>query len=206
MHLTLRATLAGALAVAALVGPRALAADHNEASGAVADHVADIDDVYAWHTADGKLVAIVTFGGPGGEAVAPPADFDADLLYAIQLDNDGDFVADQTVWVRFGQDATGAWGVQFEGIPGGSGTVSGPVGAAIDAGNGLQAMAGVFDDPFFFDVTGLTDTLATATVSFQSTRDGFAGRNVNAIVVQMDTAAATASSNVVRLWATSSRK
>lgn len=203
MTVTLRATLLGALASVA-VGARA--ADHNEAPGAIADHVADIDDVYAWHTADGKLVAIVTFGGPGGMPVAPPDAFDAGVLYGIHLDRDGDFVADQDVWVRFGQNAAGQWGVQFEGIPGGSGTVSGAVGAAVDAGNGLQAMAGTFDDPFFFDLTGLQDTLATGAVGFQSTRDSFAGRNVNAIVVQMDTAAATASNPVVRLWATTGRK
>jgi hypothetical protein len=204
MHHTLRATLLGA--VAASWGGVAVAADHNEAPGVVADHVADIDDVYAWHTADGKLVAIVTFAGPGGLPVAPPDAFDAGVLYGIHLDNSGDNLPDQSVWVRFGQNAAGAWGVQFEGIPGATGTVSGPVGSAIDAGNGLQAMVGVFDDPFFFDLTGLTDTLATGAVSFQSTRDSFAGRNVNAIVVQMDTAAATASNNHVRLWATSSRK
>ena len=203
MHHTLRATLSVALGLASAA---ALAADHNEAPGVTADHVADIDDVYAWHTTDGKLVAVVTFGGPGGLPVAPPDALDAGVLYGIHLDNTGDFLPDQTVWVRFGQNGAGQWGVQFEGIPGASGTVSGPVGAAIDAGNGLQAMVGVFDDPFFFDLTGLTDTLATGTVSFQSTRDSFAGRNVNAIVVEMDTASATAANDVVRLWATSSRK
>jgi hypothetical protein len=206
MHHTLRATLLGALAASSAVGVGAFAADHREAPAATADVVADIDDVYSWHTADGKLVAIVTFGGPGAASANAPNALDANVLYGIHLDNDGDFIADQDVWVRFGQNAAGAWGVQFENIPGSTGTVSGAVGAAVDAGNGLQAIAGVYDDPFFFDFTGLTDTLNTGAVSFDATRDSFAGRNVNAIVVQMDTAAATGSNPVVRLWATSSRK
>lgn len=183
----------------------ARAADHNEAPGVLADRIADIDDVYAWHTNDGKVIVIVTFGGVGGDPVAPPNAFDADLLYGIHLDNDGDLVPDQDIWVRFGQDAYGAWGVQFEGIPGGTGTVSGAVNTTIDAGNGLRAAAGVYDDPFFFDLTGLQDTLATATVSFDSTRDSFAGKNTNAIIVEMDTVAAT-SNSLVRIWSTSGRK
>jgi hypothetical protein len=199
--------LAGTATIVAVGASLALAADHNEATGTMADEIADIDDVYTWATTDGKLAVIVTFGGPGAEDPAgPPGAFDADVLYTIHLDNDGDYVADQDVLVRFGEDALGDWGVQFEGIPGGSGTVSGAVQTTIDAGNGLSATAGVFDDPFFFDFTGLGATLATGTLSFDATRDSFAGKNVNAIVIQMDLIAATASTPIVHVWATSGRK
>lgn len=183
----------------------ALAADHNEATGVKADGSADIDDVYAWHTADGKIVAVVTFAGQGGDPAGPPDPYDADLLFGIHVDNTGDYVSDADVWVRFGQDGSGLWGVQFEGIPGGAAVTSGAVGATLDAGNGLRAQAGVFDDPFFFDLTGLNDTLATAAVSFQSTRDVFAGKNVNAIVLEMSTSAVTGTAPL-HLWATSARK
>jgi hypothetical protein len=184
----------------------AVAADHNEADGTKADEIADIDDVYVWETADDKIVAVVTFGGPGADPAAPPGALDADVLYTISLDNDGDYVSDHDILVRFAEDSLGDWGVQFENVPGSTGTVSGAVGTEISVGAGLTATAGVFDDPFFFDFTGLTDTLATGAVSFDSTRDSFAGKNVNAIVVQMDAAAATNSNDVVRVWATTSRK
>lgn len=193
-----------ALALGALAAP-AIAADHNESTGVKADGPADIDDVYAWHTADGKVVAIVTFAGQGGDPVGPPDPYDANLLFTISVDNNGDYVSDIDVYARFGQDDMGMWGVQFEGIPGGTGTVSGAVDTLIDAGNGLKAQAGVFDDPFFFDLTGLNDTLATAAVSFLSTRDSFAGKNVNAIVVEMSTASVQAT-GPLHIWATTGRK
>lgn len=183
----------------------AIAADHNEAPLSTADHIGDIDDVYAWH--DGSMiVTIVTFAGPGAEKAAPPDTFDADMLYTIHVDNTGDYVSDIDILVRFGQDSIGGWGVQFENVPGSTGTVSGAVQTTIDAGNGLSVEAGVYDDPFFFDFTGLVDTLNTATVSFDSTRDSFAGKNVNAIVVQMDQATATGGGSIVHIWASSGRK
>lgn len=194
------------LALGTLFAGAALAADHNEAPGAVANRRADIDDVYVWPTGDGKIVAIVTFGGQGASSPGAPEPFDADVLYGIHIDNDGDLIPDRDIWVRFGQDGSGAWGVQFENVPGASGTVSGPLDTTIDAGNGLRVAAGVYDDPFFFDFQGLLDTLNTAAVSFDSTRDSFAGRNTNAIVVEMATAAATDSNNVVRIWSTTASK
>ena len=184
----------------------ALAADHNEADGTKADEIADIDDVYLWYTADGKVVAIVTFGGPGADPAAPPGAFDADVLYTIHVDNTGDFVSDIDIHARFGQDSLGDWGVQLENVPGSTGTVSGAVGTELALGGNLRAIAGVFDDPFFFDFTGLQDTLATAAVSFDSTRDSFAGKNVNAIVVEMDQAATVGTGTTINVWATTGRK
>jgi Domain of unknown function (DUF4331) len=191
-------------AIAAATLP-AFAADHNEAPGTLADHSADIDDVYAWHDGD-TIVAIVTFGGPGGDPAADPGAYDADLLYQLHLDNDGDFTSDLDVSVRFGQNPSGDWGVQVEGLPGASGTLVGPVDTAIDAGSGRQVQAGTFDDPFFFDLTGFKDTLTTGTLAFDNSRDSFAGKNVRAIVLEMDAATATGAGTLVRLWATTGRK
>ena len=198
--------LLGTATAAGVGASLALAADHNEATGTMADEIADLDDLYVWVTADNKLAVIVTFGGPGDDPAAPPGAFDADVLYTIHLDNDADNLPDQDILVRFAQDSLGDWGVQFEGIPGGTGTVSGAVQTTIDAGNGLSAIAGVFDDPFFMDSTGLADTVTTQILSFDATRDTFAAKNVNAIVVQMDVTAATASNSVVRVWTSTGRK
>lgn len=193
-----------ALAVGLMGSGPAWAADHNEADGTKADHIADIDDVYAWHKDDGKIVVIVTFGGPGAETPGSLGTLDADVIYGVHLDTNADNVADKDVWVRFGQDHMGAWGVQFTGIPGGNPVVEGAIQGTLDAGMGLSASAGVYDDPFFFDFQGLTDTLNTGTVYFMSTRDSFAGKNVNAFVFEMDGAAVGAAS--FKLWATSGRK
>ena len=153
------------------------------------------------------MEVIVTFGGPGGDPAAPPDGYDADVLYQIHLDNNDDQLDDHIINVRFGQNAALAWGVQFENIPGaGSGAVSGAVDTVLDAGNGLSAEAGTFDDPFFFDLTGFSETLMTGTVSFDNTRDAFAGKNVHAVIVEMDAAAATGGGNTVHVWASTGRK
>jgi hypothetical protein len=197
----------GVLLGGAFVVGTAIAADHNEAPGTKADRIADIDDVYAWHDGAGKIVAIVTFGGVGADPAGPPANYDGDVLYEIHLDNTGDAVADMTIDARFGQNSAGDWGVQFTNIPGGTtGAVSGAVDSVIDAGNGLSAQAGTFDDPFFFDFEGLVDTITTGTVSFDNMRDSFAGKNTHALVIEMDAAAATGAGTTVDIWATTGRK
>jgi hypothetical protein len=197
--------LAGAL-VLATGASIALAADHNEATGTKADSIADIDDIYAWSDGAGKDIVVLTFAGPGADPVVPPDTYDADVLYTVSIDNDGDAVSDIDVLIRFGQDSSGNWGVQFENVPGSTGPVSGAVQTELTLGTGLSGEAGVFDDPFFFDFTGLTDTLATATVSFDSTRDAFSGKNVNAIIFQMDEVTALGGGTTMSIWATTGRK
>jgi hypothetical protein len=195
----------GALLGGIVVVGTALAADHNEAPGTTADRIADIDDVYTW-VAGPKVATVVTFGGVGGDPAGPPAAYDADVLYQIHVDNTGDEIDDHTINVRFGQNSVGDWGVQFENVPGGTGTVSGPVDTAVDLGNGLSAQAGTFDDPFFFDLVGLGETLASGSVSFDSTRDAFAGKNTHAIVIEMDLAAVSGANTMFHVWASTGRK
>ena len=191
-------------AAGALLALPALAADHAEAPGTQADPAADIDDLYAWHTSAGKIVAVMTFAGPADAGLG--AVYDADVLYGIHIDSDGDNESDTDVWVRFGEASDGSWGVQVSGLPGGDDVVEGPVEENLDAGGGLKVFAGLREDPFFFDFTGFLDTVTTGTVAFDSTRDAFAGKNVTAIVVEMDTATVTGSEHNIQLWATTGRK
>ena len=60
-------------------------------------------------------------------------------------------------------------------------------------------------DPFFFDLQGFTDTLGTGTLSFDDMRDGFAGQNVTAVVIEVPVAAAIDGNSSLSLWATSAR-
>jgi len=184
------------------LGGTALAADHAEAPGAEADPAADIGDFYAWHTADGTIVAIVTLAA--GDS-AGTMGFDADTLTTIHIDNDLDNESDIDILVRFGQNADGEWGAQFENVPGASGTLSGAVDNAVEDGS-VKVYAGYNDDPFFFDITGFLDTLSTGTISFDGARDGFAGLNATVVAVEMDTATATAAADSIQMWATTGRK
>ncbi|MFN0150000.1 MAG: DUF4331 family protein [bacterium] len=181
------------------------AADHKEAPGTQADKAADLADVYVFH-ASGKLTLVMTFAGATDPADPAPT-YDDDVLYTFQLDRTADFLPDVSVECRFGKNRAGAWGVQVKNIPGATGPVSGAVGQTIDAGNGIKVYAGFRDDPFFFDLDGFRATLATGTLSFDNSRDFFAGRNVTAIVIEMNAADATGTGNTdLNVWATTARK
>lgn len=202
-------TTAGLAAVALgltglmLAHPQAQAADHVDSPEAGADKAADISDLYAWHDGD-RVVAAVGFAGldvPGSEGT-----YDDQVLYAIHVDNDDDYLADQTVYVRFGQAMDGSWGVRFEGIPGGAEAVIGPVNEVLDAGLNLRAFAGIRDDPFFFDLDGFQATLMSGTLSFDAMNDSFAGTNVTMIVVELSIDGVAGGSDNLHVWATTSRK
>lgn len=192
-----------ALAVTAvgLGGLRAAqAADHLDPNDRVSPgDAADIGDLYAWHDG-GDITAILTFAGPVAAGVT--AAYSRDTLYAIHIDgDDSDVEPDQTIYVRFGQDSAGTWGVQAQNVPGTSDDLSGAVGSTLSEGSS-RVYAGMHDDPFFFDSQGLTDTLATGTLSFVGTRDFFADQNINAIVVEFPESA-LGLTGPYNIWATS---
>lgn len=246
-HSTLAAVGGIALLAAAsmtLGSQEVVAADHADAPGTSADLAADISDFYAWHTDDGKVVAIITFGAlqaPGAEGF-----YDRDVLYTIHIDNtaaaDGlatpfaplpddntnDNESDIQINVRFGQNFQDEWGVQLENVPGVEGPIQGAVGTMIDGGDGNMAMAGTFDDPFSFDLTGYQATIMNAATdddmmdpdfdlafgsladfpnSIMPAPDALAGTNVHGIVVEFDMAAALNKNpdGILQLWATTSR-
>lgn len=213
----MRLGLAGGLAAATLllVGDHGVfAADHAEAPGTMIDSPGDIADLYVWNTPADTIVAVLTFAGfnePGN----PPV-YDADVLYGIHIDNNGDNTADIDIWARFGQNQEGDWGLQVVNLPGADATVDaaicgdapghcGPVSTVIDTGAGTRIYAGGHDDPFFFDREGFIETLDTGDLSFDPTRDTFAELNVTAIVVEMDAVAAAGGADDIQVWATTAR-
>lgn len=181
----------------------ATAADHRDAPLTTSDPAADIADLYAFHDSNvGTLTTIFTYGG--GSPVLPL--YDADVLYTIHFDTDDDQVADQEIYVRFGQNARGVWGVQATGIPGTTAALSGAVGTTILGAGTTKLFAGLTDDPFFFDLQGFQDTLSTGTLAFDNTRDSFAGTNIMSVAVEMplDLGLGTTPANI-RVWATAGR-
>lgn len=202
----LRAVSSGAFALVAalpLASTPSRAADHADAPGTKADLAADITDIYAW--ADGnKVVASIGFAGLA-EAGAP-ATYDPDVLYTIHVDRDGDNASDVDVLIQFGQDEAGDWGVRVRDLPGAVGDVIGPVDTVIEADLGLRVFAGLRGDAFFFDLDGFKMTTMTGDLSFDSTRDSFAGTNVTQIVVEMAVDAVAQDSDSLQIWASTGRK
>jgi hypothetical protein len=176
----------------------ALAADHAEAPGAAADPAADIADFYAWHTTD-KVVFVLTYApltAPGGAAT-----YDADVLYGMHIDNDADGVADQDIWVQYGQNGAGDWAVR---VTWGGNEEEFSVDTEGE-GDTVKIWTGVADDPFFFDLEGYTQTVSNGSLGFDSSRDSLAGVNVSAIVIEADLATVSGG-NAFQTWATTARK
>lgn len=168
-----------------------------------ADRAADIADIYAFHTED-DLVLALTFAGPH-EADAPPT-YDRDVLYSINISNAGERTDPEfRIRIRFGFDGGGNAGVQVTGLPPqAGGGLAGPVETNLER-NGVLVRAGLFDDPFFFDLQGFRDTRSSGDLMFDSSRDFFAGRNDTAVVIQMPRAFVENGDHVIDIWTTTAR-
>ncbi len=194
-----------ALGVVTLLALGAQAADHRESSLTIGDPAADLADVYAWHDdVQRTLVAAITFDGIKTPTPGQEGTFDPDVLYTLNLDNDGDNVADLQIHTRFVVLPAGQTFVVVQGIPGLPMPVIGPVERVVRRDK-ARVFAGLRDDPFFFDLEGFRQTLMTGTLSFVGTRDTFAGKNATAIVFEMNLDAALQGGTNVNLWATTAR-
>ena len=208
------------LAASLLALTPARSADHADAPGVAGDRAADIADLFAFRSpgnSDNLVVALTV-----NPLTAPPenaaSNFATDVLYDIHVDNTGDLVADATVTVSFSGDplrfTISGLGAPISGLvtpPSAGG--SEPV---ITETGGIKAFAGQRDDPFFFDLVGFTNFVASPQVPAQGLRpvgqtpaDTLAGTNVSAIVIELPivalTGEPTSSSGVIRAWATTSR-
>jgi hypothetical protein len=183
------------------------ASDHFEAPLVQADPSMDITDLYLFAGAAGKTVAVIDYAGLGFSLTQPTSTgtYNANALYTLHIDNTGDDVEDTSIYVRFGQNSLGAWGVKVDGLPG-AGSISGAVETNLSDGSGNKVFAGRRDDPFFFDAQGYLDTLATGTLMITNTRDFLAGMNCTSIVLEFDTAAALDGGTRLSCWATAGRK
>ncbi|MCA0977157.1 DUF4331 domain-containing protein [Qipengyuania flava] len=180
------------LATAAILfapGVGIIAADHldppartDPSVDATPDRAADIADIFAWHT-DTSVILALTFAGP--QATDQPATYDPDVLYSINVSNAAPrTTTDIPIQFQFGTGAMDQFGIRVSGLPGVTGTIEGSVETTLEK-DGVKVRAGLFDDPFFFDLQGFRDTASTGTLSFDSDRDFFAGQNLTAVVIEI---------------------
>ncbi|MBL8945711.1 MAG: DUF4331 family protein [Myxococcales bacterium] len=214
MHKTSRSKGALALTAAAAIGAggwwatTVFASDHDEAPLVKMDAAQDITDLYVFDSGGGTTTIIVCWAGFNDSRPQPDAEgvYDADALYTIWVDNDGDNEADHAIYWRFGTNPAGDVGIRWEGVPGADDFVSGPVETVFDAGDGARVWAGHADDPFFFDAQGYLETLDTGTLSIVNNRDFLAGLNVTAAAIEIDTALLQDGDAPMQFWVTAARK
>ena len=186
------------LCAAILAVSTANAADHQEAPSATALLAADIGDYYAWHN-DSSVNLVLTFGT---FAVAGAgATFDPTILYGFHFDTTvpADGVSDMDMYARFAQNEAGEWGLQVSGI--GDAPIEGPVETVLESA-GVNAWAGLADDPFFFDQAGFLETISTGILSFDPSRDAVAGFNVTAIAIEVPIDSIVSGGGSFQSWAT----
>jgi hypothetical protein len=209
------AGVAGAVLVAGgsallVSGGLGRAADHFDPPGrtdplvdTTPDLPADIADVYAWHSGD-MLNLAVTFAGPNVNTA--PAFYDRDVLYKVSVSTaPPDDTPEAVIRVRFAPGArANEYGVRFEGVPGVTGTIDGPVETTLSK-DGVLARAGLFDDPFTFDLQGFREIRPTGQIRFNNTRDFFHQQNDTAFVLSIPKARFGGGTGTVRVWANTGR-
>jgi hypothetical protein len=191
-------------------GPIAITVDDNSASigPPMGDPKTDITDVYAFLKPGDSSKSILALNvNPLAPALA--SSFDSAAMYMLNVDTNGDAVADRSFRIRF-SDFVG--GVQTATVHLATGRLAAGLnngGAAIIAGapasfgpdpqvtrNGdVKFFAGIRSDPFFFDLLGFIDGF---NFSFG---DFFADKNVFSIVLEVPNSALGTSPATTSVWA-----
>jgi hypothetical protein len=197
--------LIGGLAVLALVGI-IYAADHIDAPATTgagnASIGSDITDIYAFQSpADNtKMVFVLNTQGLMSPATSMTASFPNNVLYEINIDNNGNNTEDLVIQCLVQNGKVRVYGPV---APASTGTTSTIVtsaayvetsvtayGAASPTigsnAAGMKVFAGPRDDPFFFDLSRFKEIIAGTQTSFRNPGvDAFAGTNVMSIVVEV---------------------
>jgi hypothetical protein len=191
-----------ALALAfGLVAVPANAADHLDAPGLTppgGDTRLDITDVYAFQSPSNPDNTVLVMGVNPLAGTLNDGTFHPDASYEFNIDSNGDAIEDLIYKVNFSApDGSLQQGVTLRRISaGGSKSViaSGHTGETISLPHGGWLIAGVFDDPFFFDLNAFlnVDFCNPGTNFFQ-------GLNISAIVLEVPSSS-LGSSNV-GVWA-----
>jgi hypothetical protein len=207
--------IAGTLAItagAAILVPGAAnrAADHLDPPGrtdpavdTTPDVPADIADVFAWYGPDTVKLAL-TFAGPS--IGSQPASYDRDVLYKILVSSaPPDDTPEIVIRARFGAGPrANEYGVRFEGLPGVTGTIEGPVETVLQK-DGVRALAGLLDDPFYFDLVGFRETRSTGSIRFNNQRSFFTGQNDTGFVLEIPRTRFAGGQGTINVWSTSAR-
>jgi hypothetical protein len=174
-----------------LVAMPAGAADHLDAPGLTppgGDTRLDITDVYAFRSPSNPSNTVLVMGVNPLAGVLNDGTFHPGASYEFKIDSDGDAKEDLTFKVTFSApDGSLAQGVTLRRLPargGGSLLASGQTGQNISIPGGGWIRAGVFDDPFFFDLLAFLGANGR-TFCDGDESDFFLGLNISAIVLEV---------------------
>jgi len=219
------------VAALAMLASTAIAADHGDSAGPVADPAADINDVYAFmNTAGDKVILMMTVMPDAGANAA----FSDAALYEFHVDAHPGFgmAAEIHTKVTCWFDAAGEVSCN---VAGDAATVSGDASAEAgleNAAGNMKVFTGRRADPFYFNLSGFSSAITFVTanaaallagapasgcpivdgatsaaivddlVAASQVGNDFAGMNVLAITLEIDKALVTDANNeMLSIWA-----
>jgi len=185
----------------------ALAADHIDSPGAIADPTADLTDVFAWMNADASKINLILTVAPFDSSDT----FSDATTYAFHIESTSEYGVAGTssvVTCEFYNDVNiECWAPNDTYV---TGDASDPAGIA-NADSSIKVFAGPRNDPFFFESVGFNNAVAAvigvgvvpdgtcppvdgptsgalldALTAGGNPVDTFAGATVQALVVQID--------------------
>jgi hypothetical protein len=144
---------------ALLVAHSTQAADHLDSPGAIANPMADITDVFAWNTSDAMKVNLVMDVSPGDPGTRH---FDNTVQYVFHVSStsaiDSQTRTETKVICTFASDTDAQCWVGTKDYVKGDPSAAGGM---TSADGKVKVFAGRRADPFFFNLNGFKDTVAT---------------------------------------------
>jgi hypothetical protein len=203
----LTASIASSLLILSLgLVPTINAADHLDAPGVSNNGAADITDLYAFSTRNGNSTVIILNVNPGAGVLAQSGTtFGTGIKYKIRVDTNGDYKPDVTYMYRFG--SPNGMGVQSLKLYRNDRLVSsGWTGQDNAISGGGRTTAGLYDDPFFFDLAAFQGAVLGSgngrTFCDGDTTDFFKGLNVSSIILRVPNSQIGGNHRGIGIWAT----
>jgi len=199
------ASLASALLILTFgLAPAVDAADHLDSPAVAAQGSVDITDLYVFSTNHDNATAFILGVNPGAGALPNSGTtFGPGVEYRIKVDTNGDLKPDITYLYKFG--SPNGMGVQsLKMWRNGVLYVNGSTDQTNFLPGGGRTTAGLYDDPFFFDLQAFRTTRSTGTLSFVNTRSFFTGQNDTSMVVEIPLAMIRGNGKL-NIWGTTAR-
>ena len=201
------ASIASSMLILSLgLTPTINAADHLDGPGVANNGAADITDFYEFSTANGQKTVFVLNVNPGAGVLAQSGTtFGPGVQYKIKIDTNGDYKPDVTYMARFG--SPNGMGVQSLKLYRNGNLVSnGWTGQDNAVSGGGKVTAGLFDDPFFFDLDAFKGAVLGSgngrTFCDANTTDFFKGLNVSSIILKIPNSQLGGNGKNIGSWVT----
>jgi hypothetical protein len=188
-----------------LVPAAANAADHLDSMVVSGNGRTDITDVYAFSGPGGNGTVFVVGINPGaGVLPNSTTTFGSNIDYQLKVDTDADNKADIKYLFRFGRP--NAMGLQTQKVwRNGVLVANGWTGSDLAVAGGGRTTAGLYDDPFFFDLDAFKGAVLGngngRTFCDGDTHDFFLGLNLSAIILRVPNEQLGGDGKTIGVWA-----